>query len=204
MTRPFFRTILGIALVPALAMAAVNLPVHKEVLPNGLTVLLHPNKQAPTVSCRLFYVTGSVHEVPGKSGLAHILEHELFKGTKKVGVSDSIADAHFMAMQDSLQALIRSAKLAGDTAKLKDLNAKHDSVLNEHRKIFVKDELWGAYQAAGGTGLNAFTTDLMTAYIVTLPKNKVELFMCASHGEDPAEDRPAGDVPRGHHRLHER
>ena len=65
------------------AVAQVNLTVHKEVLPNGLTVLLHPNKQAPTVSCRLFYVTGSVHEVPGKSGLAHILEHELFKGTKK-------------------------------------------------------------------------------------------------------------------------
>ena len=43
------------------AEAQVNLTVHKEVLPNGLTVLLHPNKQAPTVSCRLFYVTGSVH-----------------------------------------------------------------------------------------------------------------------------------------------
>ena len=169
--------IAGALMLVAPAQAGVNLPVHKEVLDNGLTVLLHPNKQAPTVSCRLFYVTGSVHEVPGKSGLAHILEHELFKGTKKVGVSDSVADARFMATQDSLQALIRSAKLAGDTAKLKDLNAKHDSVLNEHRKIFVKDELWGAYQAAGGTGLNAFTTDLMTAYIVTLPKNKIELFM---------------------------
>ena len=157
--------------------AAVDLNVHKEVLPNGLTVLLHPNKQAPTVSCRLFYVTGSVHEVPGKSGLAHILEHELFKGTKKVGIQDSVADARFMTTQDSLQALIRPAKLAGDSALVKKLTAEHDSVLNEHRKIFVKDELWSAYQAAGGTGLNAFTSDLMTAYIVTLPKNKVELFM---------------------------
>ena len=159
------------------AQAQVNLTVHKEVLPNGLTVLLHPNKQAPTVSCRLFYVTGSVHEVPGKSGLAHILEHELFKGTKKVGITDSIADAKFMATQDSLQALIRPAILAGDTAKVNKLTAEHDSVVNEHRKIFVKDELWSAYQAAGGTGLNAFTSDLMTAYIVTLPKNKIELFM---------------------------
>ena len=159
------------------AQAEVNLNVHKEVLPNGLTVLLHPNKQAPTVSCRLFYVTGSVHEVPGKSGLAHILEHELFKGTKKVGITDSIADAKFMATQDSLQALIRPAILAGDTAKVNKLTAEHDSVVNEHRKIFVKDELWSAYQAAGGTGLNAFTTPLMTAYIVTLPKNKIELFM---------------------------
>ena len=172
------------AAIPAVALllcgisyAEVNLAVHKEVLPNGLTVLLHPNKQAPTVSCRLFYVTGSVHEVPGKSGLAHILEHELFKGTHKVGILDSVADVRFMAVQDSLQALIRPAKLAGDTATVKKLTAEHDSVVNEHRKIFVKDELWGAYQAAGGTGLNAFTTDLMTAYIVTLPKNKIELFM---------------------------
>ena len=164
-------------LLCGISYAEVNLAVHKEVLPNGLTVLLHPNKQAPTVSCRLFYVTGSVHEVPGKSGLAHILEHELFKGTHKVGIQDSVADARFMAVQDSLQALIRPAKLAGDTATVKKLTAEHDSVLNEHRKIFVKHELWGAYHAAGGTGLNAFTTDLMTAYIVTLPKNKVELFM---------------------------
>ena len=167
----------GALMLAAPAQAGVKLPVHKEVLDNGLTVLLHPNKQAPTVSCRLFYVTGSVHEVPGKSGLAHILEHELFKGTKKVGVTDSIADAAFMAREDSLQALIRPAKLAGDTATIKKLTAEHDSLLNEQRKLFVKDELWNAYQSAGGTGLNAFTTDLMTAYIVTLPKDKIELFM---------------------------
>lgn len=156
---------------------AINLPVHKEVLENGLTVLIHPNKQAPTVSCRLFYVTGSVHEVPGKSGLAHLLEHELFKGTKKVGITDSVADARFMLTQDSLQNLIRNAKEKNDTISFKKFSIEHDSVLNEHRKIFIKDELWGAYQAAGGTGLNAFTSDLMTAYIVTLPKNKVELFL---------------------------
>ncbi|MCF0221426.1 MAG: insulinase family protein [Fibrobacter sp.] len=163
--------------LPTYVLAEVNMKVHKEVLPNGLTVLLHPNSQAPTVSCRLFYVTGSVHEVPGKSGLAHLLEHELFKGTKKVGIQDSVADVRFMQIQDSLQALIRPAKISGDTATLRKLTAEHDSVVNEHRKIFIKDELWGAYQAAGGTGLNAFTSDLMTAYIVTLPKNKIEMFM---------------------------
>ena len=121
----FARIALCCALAPAFlvgtSQAAVNLPIHKEVLDNGLTVLLYPNKQAPTVSFRLFYVTGSVHEVPGKSGLAHILEHELFKGTKKVGISDSIADAKFIATQDSLQALIRPAKLENDTALVKKL-----------------------------------------------------------------------------------
>ncbi|MDR1760545.1 MAG: insulinase family protein [Fibrobacter sp.] len=160
------------------ALFAIDLPVYREKLPNGLTVLLYPSKQAPTVSCRLFYVTGSVHEVPGNSGLAHMLEHELFKGTKKVGITDSVADAVFMREQDSLQTLIRAYTLEKKEASLiQKLKTEHDSILNEHRKIFVKDELWGAYQAAGGTGLNAFTSDLMTAYIVTLPKNKVELFL---------------------------
>jgi len=102
-----------------------DIKVRKEVLQNGLTVLLYENKQAPTVACRLFYLTGSVHENPANSGLAHILEHGLFKGSEKL----------------------------------------------------KPDELWNAYQEAGGTDLNAFTSDLMTAYFVNLPRNKVELFL---------------------------
>jgi len=116
--------ILAILLTFSLAFSQ-DIKVRKEVLQNGLTVLLYENKQAPTVACRLFYVTGSVHENPSNSGLAHMLEHELFKGTQKV----------------------------------------------------KSDELWNAYQEAGGTDLNAFTTDLMTAYFVNLPRNKVELFL---------------------------
>jgi predicted Zn-dependent peptidase len=61
-----------------------GIKVRKEVLQNGLTVLLYENKQAPTVACRLFYVTGSVHENPANAGLAHLLEHQLFKGTQKL------------------------------------------------------------------------------------------------------------------------
>ena len=102
-----------------------DIKVRKEVLGNGLTVLLYENNQAPTIACRLFYATGSVHENPSNAGLAHILEHGLFKGTHKLKA----------------------------------------------------DELWSAYQEAGGTDLNAFTTDLMTAYFVNLPRNKVELFL---------------------------
>ncbi len=102
-----------------------DIKVRKEVLQNGLIVLLYENKQAPTVACRLFYLTGSVHENPANSGLAHILEHGLFKGSEKL----------------------------------------------------KPDELWNAYQEAGGTDLNAFTSDLMTAYFVNLPRNKVELFL---------------------------
>lgn len=165
------------ALIFPAAISAVDFPIHKEVLDNGLTVLLYPNSQAPTVSCRLFYVTGSVNEVPGSSGLAHILEHELFKGTKKVGVTDFAKDSVLMAKEDSVMALSQASAVAGDSISAKKFRAEYDSLVEEERKFMVKEELWSAYQQAGGTGLNAFTTDLMTAYIVTLPKNRVELFL---------------------------
>jgi len=173
-----YRTALFLLLVSLglVSAAGVDLKVKRVVLDNGLTVLLHENRQAPTVACRLFYATGSVHEKQGSTGLAHMLEHMLFKGTSKVGITDSIADRHFMAQEDSLQALMRTAELKNDSISIKFYKVRHDSILEEHRKLFLKDELWQAYQEAGGTGLNAYTTDLVTAYFVTLPRNKVELY----------------------------
>ena len=137
---------LGLVLFGALslmvpAQAEVNLNVHKEVLPNGLTVLLHPNKQAPTVSCRLFYVTGSVHEVPGKSGLAHILEHELFKGTKKVGITEGLFGFTFnedgtMAMQYGSKTFPGTWTLDKENATI---NMKMAKFLNIKGYIAVKN-----------------------------------------------------------------
>lgn len=164
-------------LLASATLFAAEFPIHKEVLDNGMTVLLYPNKQAPTVSCRLFYVTGSIHEVPGSSGLAHILEHELFKGTKKVGVTDFAKDSVLMVKEDSVMALSHKSALAGDSARAKKYRAEYDSLVNVERQYMIKEEIWSAYQQAGGTGLNAFTTDLATAYFVTLPKNRIELFL---------------------------
>lgn len=56
------------------------------------------------------------------------------------------------------------------------LRVAMDSLSTEYRKFFIKDELWQSYRAAGGTDLNAFTTDLGTAYHVILPRNRVEMF----------------------------
>lgn len=160
--------------------AAVS--VTHRVLPNGMTVILYPSAQAPTVACRLFYVTGSVHERPGNTGIAHLLEHMLFKGTRKTGTRDSVADARLdariMAVMDTLDVLLAMPALdSAGTAHRKRLRETHDSLLARQRELMIPYELWEAYEKAGGTGLNAFTSDLMTAYIVTLPRERVELFL---------------------------
>lgn len=60
-----------------------DLPVFERTLPNGLKALVLPRPGAPTVVCDLYYPVGSVDEPAGKSGLAHFVEHMLFKGTER-------------------------------------------------------------------------------------------------------------------------
>lgn len=59
--------------------------VHETILPNGLKVLLLENHKAPVATFQVWYRVGSRNEAWGKTGLSHMLEHMMFKGTKKVG-----------------------------------------------------------------------------------------------------------------------
>ena len=62
--------------------------IHEEVLPNGLKVLVLKDPNAPLAVFQIWYNAGSVYEQVGKTGLSHLLEHLMFKGTKKYGPSE--------------------------------------------------------------------------------------------------------------------
>ncbi len=77
-------------LLPAPSNAAGGPPrfqdlVREDTLPNGLRVFLLPDRKAPVVSFQVWYRVGSRDEIPGKTGLAHLLEHMMFKGTPTHG-----------------------------------------------------------------------------------------------------------------------
>ena len=55
-----------------------------EVLPNGLKVIIKEDKRAPVVVSQIWYNIGSVDEITGTTGVSHVLEHMMFKGTKSV------------------------------------------------------------------------------------------------------------------------
>jgi len=71
-----------------LSEAGLKEQVFETVLPNGLKVLLLENHKAPLVTFQVWYRVGSRNEEWGKTGLSHILEHMMFKGTEKVGPED--------------------------------------------------------------------------------------------------------------------
>lgn len=62
---------------------AIQFPVEKYQLKNGLTVLLSPDTSIPAVSVNTWFRVGSKDEIPGRTGLAHFFEHMMFKGTKR-------------------------------------------------------------------------------------------------------------------------
>jgi zinc protease len=78
------RGILGAGLALSLAPAWAAANVQQTTLRNGLKVIVQEDHRAPVVVSQIWYRTGSMDEFNGTTGVAHVLEHMMFKGTKKV------------------------------------------------------------------------------------------------------------------------
>lgn len=157
--------------------------VIERTLKNGLKVLMVNDPNTPLVECMLAFRVGSVNERPGITGVSHFHEHMMFKGTQTMGIKPGTLekDAAYNRQIDALEAEIakEDSKIKGrEEAKVLALKKQVSALLNKQKaETIVSEEIWGAYQQAGGTGLNASTGKEMTHYYVTLPKNKVELFL---------------------------
>jgi zinc protease len=77
-----------ILVLPLRSEAGLRERVYETVLSNGLKVILLENHRAPVVTFQVWYRVGSRNESWGKTGLSHMLEHMMFKGTKKVGTEE--------------------------------------------------------------------------------------------------------------------
>jgi zinc protease len=82
---PFFIVAVIISLnTPAFAQKKMQQDIHEYLLKNGLRVIIKEDHRAPTVAHMVWYKAGSIDEVNGKTGVAHVLEHMMFKGTKNL------------------------------------------------------------------------------------------------------------------------
>lgn len=71
--------------------------VHKKILANGMTVLVRPVHSLPKVSLQIWYNVGSKDEKTGEKGIAHLIEHMIFKGTKQLSESDINIITHMLS-----------------------------------------------------------------------------------------------------------
>ncbi|BDU74515.1 M16 family metallopeptidase [Mesoterricola silvestris] len=174
-------------------LQAQDIPVIERTLPNGMRILMVERHDEPTISCGWVARVGSADERPGITGIAHLFEHMMFKGTKVIGTRDATRDAELNALQDRTMEEVRKEldqlreKLRrGEIADINDprvrsprhqqLLAELDRLVREQRGLIVKDELDKVYKQAGATGLNANTTTDRTFFHIDVPANKLELW----------------------------
>lgn len=85
------RMLLFLCLAPLIALAAPAPPTHAFTLDNGLQILVREDHRAPLVTSHLLFKVGSSDEAPGQTGLSHILEHMLYKGSSKTCADEASA-----------------------------------------------------------------------------------------------------------------
>ena len=193
MVRSSVLTLLVASVVGICPLESQSIPVREHTLKNGMRVLLVERHDEPTIACSWVARVGAVNERPGITGLAHLFEHMMFKGTMTVGTKDGRRDVELNSAQDRVQAeirkemsILREKQRRGEitnmqdpavrTPRLQTLLNEFDKLVEEQKTLIVKDEIWNLYEAAGSTGLNASTSNDRTNYIVSIPANKLELW----------------------------
>ena len=144
--------------------------VHIFRLDNGLTVYLTENHQTPRFYAEIVVRAGSKHDPAESTGLAHYLEHMLFKGTKNIGSMDYEKEkAHL----DRITSLYEEHFSETDPEKRKAIYAEINKESQFASKYAIPNEIDKLYKAMGGTGLNAHTWHEETVYRINLPANRL-------------------------------
>jgi predicted Zn-dependent peptidase len=174
-------------------VVAQQVPVQEHELPNGMRVLLVERHDEPSVSGGWVAHVGSANERPGITGVAHLFEHMMFKGTRTLGTRNYEEDQQIIQQQEEVRSSIREeeAKLRAawrkgeiedpqntdsKSPRLRDLEAQFDELVAAQRELLVKNEFDRIYTTGGASGMNAFTTTDLTGYFITVPANKLELW----------------------------
>ena len=146
--------------------------VKTFTLSNGLRVVFLKRDQSPVFSGHIWVRAGGVDEIPGKTGVAHLLEHMAFKGTDRIGTRDFKKEQKLMARYEELLE-------AGDSEQARQ---ERPQIEQELQKLWINDQFSVMYQERGASGLNAATGKDYTFYLVSLPSAEFE-FWCAMESE---------------------
>nr|WP_255216135.1 M16 family metallopeptidase [Pseudenhygromyxa sp. WMMC2535] len=166
------------ALPAARTFADDPLGVREYVLDNGLHVLLSENHSQPEVFGAVVVRTGGANDPADDTGMAHYLEHMLFKGTTRLGTADWAAEAplqaRLVALYDELRAVVDGGGDAGERARVE---AEIAEVVAQTYAHVIPNELDRMLGEIGSTGVNAFTEEDQTVYHNTFPASQIDAWL---------------------------
>lgn len=143
-------------------------------LKNGLTVILSPSKKEPRVQTYIAVKAGSKTDPATNTGLAHYLEHLLFKGTDRYGSLDWSKEKPLL---DQIDGLYEKYNKTTDPEQRKAIYKDIDRVSGEAAKFAIANEYDKMMGAMGAKGTNAFTSFEQTVYTEDVPSNAINKYL---------------------------
>ena len=140
-------------------------------LDNGLTVYLTENHETPRFYAEIAVRAGSKHDPADHTGLAHYLEHLLFKGNQNMGTTDYAKEKLFL---DRITELYEQHSKETDPEKRAAIYAEINKAALRAADYSIPNEIDKLFNAMGGTAVNAHTWHEETVYKVNLPANRME------------------------------
>lgn len=153
-----------------------NDPSHSRfyTLKNGLTVILSPSHKEPRIQTYIAVKAGSKTDPSDHTGLAHYLEHMLFKGTDKYGSLDWTKEQAYI---NEIEHLYEQYNSTIDETKRKEIYHQIDSVSGTAAHYAIANEYDKMMSAMGATGTNAFTSFEQTVYTEDVPANAMDKYL---------------------------
>ncbi len=140
-------------------------------LDNGLTVYLSVNNEEPRIQTYIAVRTGSKNDPSETTGLAHYLEHLMFKGTDKFGTTDYEAEKPFL---DDIEARYEKYRTLTDPEERRIAYHEIDSVSQLAAQYFIPNEYDKLMSTIGAEGTNAYTSEDVTCYVENIPSNEID------------------------------
>ncbi|AUC76625.1 M16 family metallopeptidase [Olleya sp. Bg11-27] len=143
-------------------------------LDNGLKVYLSKNTEEPKIQTYIAVRAGSNYDPKESTGLAHYLEHMVFKGTDKIGTVDWETEKKYL---DTISNLYENHRAEKDTLKKTAIYKEIDRVSLEASNYSVANEYDKMSSSLGATGTNAYTWFEQTVYTNKIPANELDKFL---------------------------
>jgi len=143
-------------------------------LANGLTVMLSVNRSEPRIQTLIATRAGSSNDPADHTGLAHYLEHMLFKGTNRFGTRDWETEHRYL---DEITTLYDTYGATKDAAARAAIYRSIDSVSGIAARYAIPNEYDRMMSAIGAQGTNAFTSQEVTCYVNDIPANQLATWL---------------------------
>lgn len=143
-------------------------------LKNGLTVILSQNNREPNITYKMAVRAGSNNDPRTNTGLAHYLEHLLFKGTDKFGTLNYAKEKPLL---DSISGLYEIYNKTIDPTKRKDIYKQIDQLSGKASSYSIANEYDKMMKSIGSNATNAHTAVEETVYEENLPSNAIDKFL---------------------------